>query len=468
MRSLSWSLSAVMALMALGCASSPTAPTSENPNHTPRLPQASLGESVVQGSRTVMPLGLYTLTLDLDNLDASIDLKQSRNASAAGDDTYQLCVNDFFPAPPIKITNIEMGAEALSLHYAIQHPFAAPSDSRAPASASNRADLAISGDLVWLVDSTADGIGLEPETYFTELGTPNSGITAITDFIPNARIFRFDPLIIDLGNDFTCNAFPALPLVDETNPECRSSSRTGALIISSGDDGNYASGANAGTYGWQRDWIVPFECSATGYGVLHQGQTASGVADLDLDGLDALEAAGEGITLDMAIIAHYNDPRGGTNAAEKKRNRLPAETPDPEIFFYAMPEGACPVAGVVVEQPAPWSAAASVNPIRCEVKDWFGVAGRMDVCIPGVLGDNSVFYELQSTPTGSGTPSDPFVWMEDIPTPVGVAPGNYRGVVRYTVDVTPSDPITLNCDLQVVTVSSDDANVNMVNFVVNS
>lgn len=445
-----WAFAALFAFSAVGCATNPALPidTAEPSLH---VPQVALGEASMEGENLVMPLGLYTINLDASGMSASIEPKEVRSLADAGDTTYELCVSEFFPTPPVRIMHITLSADALRLEYQIQHPFAAPTDWTAPASASNRADLAISGRCIFFVDGEDAGTPLQSTAFFTEPGNPDSGVRMVDKFVLNCAGFT-DPQG-PLTYSFKCNAFPFLPLVDETNPECRTSSRTGAPISNGGSDtGNYSAAAG----GWQRGNMgaVPSENGATGYSVLHQGQTASNFVDFSLEGLAALDAGGQGFSLDMAIVAHYNDPRGGDNAAAKKRNRLPSATGSIDDFFYDMPLGTCVVVDMDIDQPD-WSLTASSNPLTCRVADWFstsaaGQRGTIRVCVPGLLGSSSESYEFSAAAvvTGSGTPSDPWSITDDVPLPPGATPGTYKFCVQYQEsDLSFLSHVVLDCDL---------------------
>jgi len=156
----------------------------------------------------------------------------------------------------------------------------------------------------------------------------------------------------------TANCFPGLNVVDETG----TGNRVGIL------NGGSPTG-NFGTNGWTRTDLgdAPF-IGWTGYGILHQGQAADRTVAIYLDAV----APATSIELDVALIAKYTDPRGGTTPAEKQANRLPAKPADFRTFAYRMPHGALDVSRCIVGVPSGPLTGGRDNEItmRCEVLDW--------------------------------------------------------------------------------------------------
>lgn len=446
MRMTLWMPVALCGLFALGCAGGSATPVDPSGN-TPRGPEVSLGAATMQGDNLVMPLGLYTIRLDVAGMNASIEPKQVRSMAAAGDDVYELCVNQFFPSPPVRISTITIFGDDLRLGYEVAHPFAAPTNMAGPATATNRADLGISGQCVFLAEG-GPGTGLTEETFFLD-ATGSGGISMVTDLVTNA-----DGLVQPKGLDVdTQKGFAFLSLVDETNPTCRMSTTTRAPISNGGSDtGNYDP-----VKGWQTSSIDAGNnenWNFGGYSVLHQGQTAQRVVDFSLDTLDDIATAGADFALDMAIIATYNDPRGGTTPAEKKRNRLPSSTDDPAIFFYDMPKGTCPL--VSLGNPVDIAFDGTNLHFDFEVGDWSGgfsanPTGTIRACAPGLLGDARTAVTLSNMPSsGTGTPSFRYVFDSSVLAPPGTTPGVYSMCLEVTV---PNDTnrTLLDCDLAPIT-----------------
>lgn len=417
---ISWSLT-------VGCVGTPD-PASPNPAKVAQK-QLSLGEGTATSDGVEMPLGLYKLHVDLEELHASVEVTESRPVAAAGDTNYEVCVNAFFPTPPIKLTGVTMDNEVLRLAYTVTHPFPAPSNMSGPASGANRADLGIGGRLVFFVEENP-AAGL-PAVSFAETVWV---VSMVPGFVANAHSY-FTPLY-QFGHDpLDVFTYPYRVLVDETDPDCRSNSLTGVPITNSaGYAGNYDP-----VSGWQASNIGPERCGWTGYGVLHQGQTARGTVEFDLIQLTQLVTATGGFDLDMGLLAYYNDPRGGTTSAARRANRLPSIPTNTDNFFYNMPGGAVWLERGAGEAPV-WSAAATSDPVTWSVvhPTWNAPAeGNWGItyCVPGVLGGLDDYVDLDRTPTsGSGTTSDPYTATASVPHPSGLTPGTYWAIMDFQRD----------------------------------
>ncbi|HYE77164.1 MAG TPA: hypothetical protein VEI97_04185, partial [bacterium] len=159
------------------------------------------------------------------------------------------------------------------------------------------------------------------------------------------------------------NTFPFKLLVDEAL-DPRTGTASGTPISNGGQAvGNY----DVAIGGWQQANIGPSHDGWTGYGVLHQGQTASNTLRLNLAALSAGP-----VTLRTAIIANYNDPRGGANGREKRANRLPKSPADVFAFTYRMPHGATDVEAVefLGESGGFVTNQVSASTLRFRVRDW--------------------------------------------------------------------------------------------------
>ncbi|HYE79322.1 MAG TPA: hypothetical protein VEI97_15160, partial [bacterium] len=258
---------------------------------------------------------------------ATISPKVDRGAQA-NDDLYLLPITRFLRNNSLSVTAVRRNGATIDLTYEVTHPFAGPSDPAGTPTATNRADLGIAGMVLFLVDvPTAGG-----NTYFDEgaQGQVVANTTLVTN--PDAY-FRPRAMVPTPG---LANTFPYKLLVDET------ASLHGSRVGIS--NGGQATG-NFGADGWTRDELggtAPFN-KWTGFGVLHQGQAATNTLSLDA----GFFAGGSRYTFEAAIIAKYNDPRGGATAQEKRANRLPPPTPDHTRFAYRMPHGALDVQRIV-------------------------------------------------------------------------------------------------------------------------
>ncbi|MEO7995273.1 MAG: hypothetical protein ABI743_12815, partial [bacterium] len=227
---------------------------------------------------------------------------------------------------------------------------------------------------------------------------------------------------------------------------------------------------NFGNDGWTRAELGianPFN-KWTGYGVLHQGQAATNTVVFSQA---ALAGAGT-FTLDVVIIAKYNDPRAGASATAKKANRLPPATANAlTSMAYRMPHGALDCAPIKFEGEGGSFLAnnISASTLRFHVEDWDARATpssqadlsldpvittvpqgeeglpSLAVCIPGVLGDATVTAAIDptdildnDTPFGgdaaadSGVPGDGLFFSKSITKTVtsGQSLGTYTGLVR--------------------------------------
>lgn len=268
-------------------------------------------------------IGRYTITLDPEALTGTVSLMSVRSL-AANDDIYDLSITNFLRPDSLRIRSVARSATTLDLTYEVTHPFAAPSNLAGPATAANRADLGVAGRVCFLIDvPSATG-----NSYFQTAATGAPGVTNVianTGTITEADgYYRPDGLLPGLTT--TANTFPYLVLVDE-----RGSAGARPGISNGGNPlGNYT----PGTGGWQQDNIGTNRNGWTGYGVLHQGQSAVNTVRI------ALSALSGPLNLDTAILAKYNDPRSGANAAQKRANRLPKSPVDINAFTYRMPHGA--------------------------------------------------------------------------------------------------------------------------------
>ncbi|MCG3151583.1 MAG: hypothetical protein GEEBNDBF_00859 [bacterium] len=449
MRHLLWSAAALSAAALLGCAggsSSPVSPPSASSSSTPSgaLPTsvlntpAALGTPSQAGLVQTAALALYTVTVDPSTLTATSALKATR-AGQANDDLYLLSIDSFLNAKSFQVTGVSATGTTIDVEYVVKHPFPAPNNiTGTPNGSTNRADLGISGMALFLVDvPTATG-----HTYFTDRVLNH-------DLVANADAY-FSPggLLTTSG---TANTFPYRQLVDEL--------ADARLGVSNGGDVT----GNFGSDGWTRSEFGPANDGWTGYGVLHQGQAAANTVSFNKG------AIGGGFSLDVAMIAVYNDPRGGATPAQKKANRLPPASPDASLFAYRMPHGALDVHRVRLESQDGLFYADTISAVDFSfyVEDWDARATEtteadlatdpsftnvaqgesgvptLDICIPGILGDATVTAPIgtvidDDTSSGgdpgedSGRPGDAIFMTGLVTKPAGSGqvPNNYVGVVR--------------------------------------
>ncbi|HYE76816.1 MAG TPA: hypothetical protein VEI97_02425, partial [bacterium] len=464
----------LLALAVVGC-SQPSGPNTPTGQTSPIAPQTdSLAPTQIAS------LGRYSIEFESGYTTAQVEFEPPRGA-AANDDLYWLPIGNFLRPTSFAVTGIARTASTLDVRYRFTHPFPAPSNpTGTPNGSTNRSDLGIAGQVVLLADvNTATG-----NTFFTD-------VVANTALVTNAAGYTRPEGLLNTGT--TANTFPYQVLVDETGD----GSRVG---ISNGGDPS----GNFGSDGWTRAEYGPTNDGWTGFGVLHQGQSSEGLFSLDLATLQASPSA---FSLDVEILAKYNDPRGGTNAAAKRANRLPADTPDPTRFAYRMPHGALDAERVTYlgESGGFLVGQVSGSTLMVEVVDWDARATptaetdlandldvttvypaevgapTVEVSIPDVLGAGaSALALMDADPSGdpeadSGRPDDPLYYEATVTavTPPAAA-GTYTGLVRaidpeqgqvrdwqFFLDgdlmpvATPPEPVTYQ-ELSVAVISAND------------
>lgn len=342
----------------------------------------------VNGVHTFNP-GIQTLSIDADALTAAITPK-TRYAAFNGD-LFYLNINQFAGGFPAQVVGILINGDGdLELTWEVKHPFPAPTQ-LTTASAGNRADLGVSGRVVFLlgVDTTTLSVSnADPDyvgNYAFSFDTQN--VRMQTGLLLNPAGF-YDPAgMVPLADRPAGNAthYPFQQLVDEmaTDGVNVVGSRVG---ISNGglSTGNYDS--NNG--GWQNGNMGPSFNGWTGYGVLHQGQRSRGVAIFDLDALSGT------LDLDIAVIATYVDPRDGGGPAVLRSNRIPKN--DPSKFAYRMPHGAVDIERVTQVTPSPFTPSTTGALVYAQIIDQDNQA-LIDPEFPGQGG-----IRLDEIPTASG------------------------------------------------------------------
>ncbi|MEO7993660.1 MAG: hypothetical protein ABI743_04610, partial [bacterium] len=456
----SWTTLAVVALVTVGCSHATpfeVAPSAATPSQSPRLPGATyapggaalLGGTVVDRDAQQAALAIYTLQLDPATLQASLTPQVVRQGQE-NDDLYELPLDNLVSPGSFTVLEVKADADSVDVTWQFTHPFKAPADVTAPATAANRADLGISGRVAFLAEvSSATG-----NTFFQD--TPGD-LTVILNpsLLQNPDGFVKPAGLLALSG-FTANTFPYQALVDERNNGNR-------IGISNDADvrGNYDAGN-----GWQREDFGATNDGFTGYGILHQGQAVTRTIRFSLAALQT----GQTIALDVAILAKYVDPRGGATLPEKKANRLPGAAADVTKFCYREPHGSLDIEAFRFQGQVGNIAANSGDSaeLRFTVVDWdaratetaqanlateittsrvnIGASGApaIGVCIPGVIGDPtgvtvwpSNALKDDDTPIGgdagqdTGRPGDGLYYSNNIVNFVtGQTRGIYYGVAR--------------------------------------
>ncbi|HYE76403.1 MAG TPA: hypothetical protein VEI97_00325 [bacterium] len=412
--------------------------------------------AAAEGGPTVEALqAVYTLDLDPTQLSAAISPEPIR-VPAENDDLYDLSVGRFFRPAHLTADAVRWDGEDLVVSYTVRHPFAAPADLNGPVSATNRADLGFAGRLVFL----ADVPGVEGHRFFDESAAGRDQVVAETGLIRNPDGYVQPAGLLDLAG-FTANTFPYKLVVDE---------RDGGNRVGHPNGGS-PRGNHLADIGWQRVNIGADRDHWTGYGVLHQGQAATGEWRLNSAAL-----AGGPVCYRLALLARYNDPRGGATPAERRGNRLPPPGPDPTRFLYRMPHGALDVQRIAFlgETGGFVAGQASSSPLHFHVEDWDARAQEttqpdlslepfgsrvaqgesglpsLEVSIPGVIGDPSAIDRWDPAATvrdddtavggdpfqDTGVPGDAIFFTKPVAKPAAGdgGPGLYTGMIR-AIDV---------------------------------
>ncbi|HYE80315.1 MAG TPA: hypothetical protein VEI97_20250, partial [bacterium] len=427
------------------CAAHDPATGPVNSNTTTGAP--GLGAIATRGDLGQAALGLYDMRIDPAAGTAAVEVLATRTAQQT-DDVYQLSVGDFMRAPALEVLAVRQTATTVDVAYKVSHPFGAPADLSAPASATNRADLGIAGRVLFLADVPSPA----GNTFFGDTVLNATLVTNADGYIEPRGLLGL--------SGFTANAFPFKVLVDEP-VNLRTNTATGTPI--SNEDrviGNYDPAE-----GWQADNIGPDRAGWTGFGVLHQGQSATNQVKFSRADLAAAP-----FNVRVAILAKYVDPRGGTTAAEKRANRLPSQPASITNFVYREPHGALDVERIQFVGATGTFVADAASPVtlRFKVVDWDaraaetsqadlalstnpmavaqGEAGppTLAVSIPGVTGGPASEIALTQGPKDddsvhagdpardTGRPRDALFYEETVTKPAGggQSAGTFTGLVR--------------------------------------
>ncbi|MEO7993921.1 MAG: hypothetical protein ABI743_05940 [bacterium] len=416
MRNICWfAIIGASTLALLGCSgSTPTNPAGAGMSAT--IPVSSFTSVGV----TTANAGEFHIDVDLKTGKATVTPRASRNGSAIGD-LFYLKVNQFgLSLGGISLSGFDPITDTVELHYDIAHSFPAPATLGGPATAANRADLGVSGRVVFLEDAPSGRVPdanspLNKDDY--EFPFASGTEVMNTKAILNADGF-FDPagtLSTTPANGTT--AYPFKVLVDESQDNRVYVINDSTGISNGGDShGNYTS-----TINWSAtSALTPDRIAYTGYGVLHQGQRASNFI------VFSVAPGAATISLDTAIIATYSDPRGGTTSAAKRANRLPSN--DPTKFAYRMPHGAVDMEQIAISNNGPLGTAPGAT-ATCDIsivdQDASATVGTGLGEIPNpsgidsielVSGELGVQAAFATPPSGTGPWEDPLVYVGSLIT----------------------------------------------------
>lgn len=364
--------------------------------------------------QTTSVAGAFHFDLDVAAGTAKVTPIATRGGQAIGD-LFFLNVDNFgvvaAPAATNTFTNLDLINNTIDFNYVVAHAFPNAATPGGTASAGNRNDLGVSGRVVFLVDAPAtvddptqaNHVDDYTFTFGTDTVTlnPKAILNADGYYNPAGMLTGFHTATNNT------NAWPSKALVAE-GLDPRTATVGGAAISNGGNStGNYATTTSWSTVA---AWTGT---TPTGYGVLHQGQTASNFVTLNI-------APGNTISLDAVVIANYTDPRGGANATEKRANRLPKG--DPTLFAYAMPHGAVDVESIGIGNLSGTLGAAAASTITADVttvdQDFATAVGTLITEIPNAsnfsamelaAGELGAQTAITLATTGTGSVEDPVV-----------------------------------------------------------
>lgn len=457
MRSTVWAL----ALAICGCNGQGAdlfSPASQPVDSTATAIEVSPGNAIFDGTSAQNTVGIYTVDVNLDSLSATATLARTGEAS---DNTYELPLAPFMQPGGLRIVNVTRTPTTVDISYTVEHPIPAPTDLSAPPSAANRADLGAIMRVLFLGD-VASATG---NTFFAGAGD----VIAETSLVANAQGYFTPKGLITLGGSAIANTFPYRMVVDEA-ANSGLGNRDGIPGVAGVNGiGNY----DPLTGGWQQGNMGPSRTGWTGYGMLHQGQSATSTVKLNLA---ALSTAGS-FSFNTALIAKYIDPRGGNSGVERRSNRLPSASGDPLAFAYRMPYGAldCEEVRFAGESGGFVPNAPSFSILNFHVRDFDARAGEttvtdlgldpnvnlvqiggsgaptLTVDIPGILDtpvtfdpadllDDDTAYSGDAS-LDSGKPGDELFFSRTIAKPAGVGQTStfYTGMVKVA-DPEATDP----------------------------
>lgn len=330
---------AALALLgsSIACSGGGAPATSPAELATSPIPSANLAP-LAPGATLQHTAGEYAVTVDPVALTATATPLPTRAVQQS--ELFTLSIAEFMRPNTFKITGVTADADSIDLTYNTTHPFAAPVDVTAPPSGANRADLAVTGRVLWLIDDP------DLATYFPA----SDAVSVNTRLVHNPDGYLMpDALITDPGT--TTNTFPFQLLTNEALDNREGLSNGGSAT------GNY------GPLGWQR---AEFTDGITGYGIWGQGQTTTHTIELDRSTISTMGS----FTVKTAIVVKYEDPRGGTSGVERRSNRLPQD--DVARFAYRMPHGALDVESIAfVETTTGWiDGELGIQQLRLRVTDW--------------------------------------------------------------------------------------------------
>lgn len=361
--------------------------------------------------------GGWTLSLDASTLTAeAVPWRSTSNFQGL---LFDLDITNFITPATLRVSGLSvLDTGDFRLDYRITHPYAAPNFA-APVSGKNRADLGLTGRLLFLMDVPTAQV---PERSFFG-GTR----IANTDTILNANHY-VDPgdLLVRNTGLFNADVFPTRLIADEA----LNGGQGNRIAVPNGGNphGNY----NAANGGWQRSNIGPANRGWTGFDVLHQGQSAANHIIISQDAL----AAGS-FSFDAAMLIKYTSPMGVPYTANPQA-RFPQDPFDTGIFAYRYPAGALDASDIAFEDLPSGALRISANQddtvsLTIRVRDWDYAAVESS---EPVLSDDPDISKVHLATSGPPVVSVSIPALATEPFPTG-APTGGTGL--------PGDELLLQC-----------------------
>lgn len=394
---------------------------------TPASITGAAGSAALESGLTAHPhLALFDCDIDPVGLTATIRPRVDRNGQGPQAKSYDLDIENFLRPGDLKVRSVRRdGPETLVLTLTHSHPFPAP-DFSAVISGSNRADLGYTGRLLILADLAPGDV--PANTWF-------GNVSLNPALVSNAQGYVQPGDLLAKGM-FNVSAFPYVLLVDEVEDT--------RLGVSNG--GQMTGSYNPAISGWQRSNAGTNNTGWTGYDYLHGGQTSSLEVHLDVAAL-----GGGPVSLPMAVLIKYTDPRG----LPGRSRRFPTEPADPLAFAYRLPFAALDASVVSVDPIAPVeSNGGPLVDVTVQVRDWDATATEAagvdlslesDVALVQLGASGAPTIEISapalfSTPVsipatggGSGLPNDELTYAGVISNVLQTAPeGSYWALLRVT------------------------------------
>ncbi|MEO7995625.1 MAG: hypothetical protein ABI743_14595, partial [bacterium] len=337
MRNTAWFLTMLVVTCSAGC-------NAPNPvTEVPRLHDlAAPASTAAPYAGPDALLGQWDLTVDPTGPSATLAAHVAREGSASPQaKTYDIDISKFVTPDMLRVTDVSRDSDGnIVIGWRHQHPIQAPNFTL-NIGKFNRADLSYTGRLLILSDHEQVAFADPPMSLDPTLVLAPDGYADTGDL---------------LRAEYTNTAFPYVLLVDEARDNRVGRSNLGSMT------GNY----DVPNGGWQRANGGVGGETWTGYDYLHAGQTVTGTFTLRADALTSGP-----VTMGLAILAKYTDPRGLTGPTR----RFPSEPPQPLDFAYRLPYAALDVGRCATcdERQMLSEAGGSVH-VSVTVRDWDGTA----------------------------------------------------------------------------------------------